>query len=317
MALVVAPGRWQWTITPFVVAATALTLWIYSRGIAKAGAWQRVGFLSGTALLFLALQSPLDALAEESFAVHQLQHLALLSIVPMLIALSSPAGPLLAGMPDWLRRRVYVPIASVRRVRAAFSFLSTPPVAAAGFIAMMATWLLPALQETALRDESVHDLMHFSMLFAGLFLYFCAFDRRPPPTGSHYGARVFSLLAVLLANIPLGAYLSYKETVRYPVYHAAAALGLAPIADERLGGLIQYVPGSMMLVAAVLLVLHAWRRQELRLEGWRRRGFIRKASLPRAGRTPERNNLRLGLALAGIGAFMFVAVVVAGILAHR
>lgn len=161
--------------------------------------------------------------------------------------------------------------------------------------------------------------MHFSMLLAGLFFYFCVFDPRSPPAGSGYGARVFALLAALLVNIGLGAYLSYKESVLYPAYGMAERVGLAPLMDERVGGLIQYVPGSMMFVVAVLLVLAAWRRRELRLSDWRERGFARRPygrdALPHS--TLARRNLRLGLTLGGICALFFSAAIVAGFLAHR
>jgi len=294
-------GSWwsQWTPTPFIVTATLLILCTYARGASHSSTWQRAGFLAGTAVLFLALQSPLDALAETSFAMHQVQHLVLLSLAPMLLALSAPAGSLLAGMPDPLRRRVYLPVASHRVARGLFGLLSRPPVAAVVFISVLLLWLLPAAQEAALRNPWVHDAMHFSMLLAGMFLYFCAFDPRPPPGGSGYGARVFALLAALLVNIPLGAFLSYKATVLYPFYPGAERLGRTPLLDEQLGGLIQYVPGSMMFVLAVLIALRAWHRNERRREAWRRRGLAAGAfDVPSEG-------------------FMFAAAIVGGVLALR
>ncbi|MGH8310897.1 MAG: hypothetical protein ACRETX_14015, partial [Steroidobacteraceae bacterium] len=72
----------------------------------------------------------------------------------------------------------------------------------------------------------------------------------------------------------------------------------------------------MMLVIAVLLVLGAWRRHESQLDGWRRRGFARQEFVPAPGSTLARRNVRLGLTLAGICAFMFAAAIVAGVLAH-
>lgn len=305
---------WRWTLTPTIIAATALVLWLYARGAGRARPWQRAGFLCGTVILFLALQSPLDALAEESFAVHQLQHLALLSLAPMLIALSAPAGPLIAGMPVWLRRRVYGPVSANRAVRQVFGLLSRPFVAAACFIAAMLFWLQPAMQTAALNDEAIHEWMHFSMLIAGMFLYFSALDPRAPPTGSGYGTRIFSLLAVLLVNVPLGAYLSYKRTILYPVYGAEPHIGIAPLVDERIGGLIQYVPGSMMFVIVALLVFGLWTRHETRAEGWRRRGLARKPAAIAHGDTLARRNLRLALLLTAVGTFMFAAVLIAGVL---
>ena len=308
----------MWTLTPFVVTATLLVLWLYARGAAHASAWQRIGFVAGTALLFLALQSPLDALADHSFAVHQVQHLVIHALAPMLLSLSAPAAALIAGMPAWLRRRAYVPVASPPLVRGTFALLSLPVVATAHFIAALLFWLVPAVQEQTLIDRFAHDAMHFSMLLAGLFFYFCVFDPRSPPTGSGYGARVFALLAALFVNVPLGAYLSYKERVLYPAYGAAERAGLAPLIDERIGGLIQYVPGSMMFVIAVLLVLAAWRRREMRLEGWRSRGFARRpqAHDALAASTLARRNVRLGLTLAGFCIFFFAGAIIAGVLAH-
>ncbi len=93
---------------------------------------------------------------------------------------------------------------------------------------------------------------------------------------------------------------------------------MSPLIDERVGGLIQYVPGSMMFVIAILLVLAAWHRHENRLHGWRSRGFVRRPygrdALPRS--TLARRNVRLGLILGGICAFMFTAAIVSGVLAH-
>ena len=308
-----------WTLTPFIVTATGLVLWLYARGLAHASIVQRIGFAAGSALLLLALQSPIDALAAHSFALHQVQHVMVHALGPMLLGLSAPAAAMIAGMPSWLLRRAYVPIASVGSARTAFAFLSKPLVAAAHYIAALLFWLLPAVQKQALLDPLVHDLMHLSMLLAGLFFYFCVFDPRSPPVGSGYGARVFALLSALFVNIPLGAYLSYKETLLYPAYGSAERAGLTPLVDERLGGLIQYVPGSMMLVIAILLVLAAWHRREVRLQGWRNRGFSRRPyaddALPQS--TLARRNLRLGLTLGGICAFMFAAAIIAGVLALR
>lgn len=316
-----AQSSWwsAWTPTPFVVTAALLVLWVYIRGIARASLWQRIGFLAGSALLFLALQSPLDALAAESFALHQVQHLLIHALIPLLLALSAPAAALIAGTPSWLLRRTYAPVASARGVRTTFAILSNPIVATVHFIAALLFWLIPAIQAQALVDPLFHDLMHFSMLLAGLFFYFCVFDPRSPPVGSGYGTRVFVLLAALFINIPLGAFLSYKETVLYPAYGEAQRLGLAPLTDERLGGLIQYIPGSMMSVIAVVLVLAAWRRREMRLQGWRDRGLVRRSygrdALPQA--TLARRNLRLGLTLGAVCAFMFTAAIIASVLAVR
>ena len=310
------PSPWQgWTITPAIVIATLLVLILYAHGATKSSWGQRAAFVVGAGLLFLALQSPLDSLAEASFAAHQVQHLVLLALVPMLLALSAPASSLIAGMPLALRRHAYAPVSSLRPVRVAFAVLARPPIAALHLIAAMIFWLVPAIQASALVNPAFHDVMHFSMLTAGLFFWFSAFDPRPPPIGARYGRRIVAILTVLVVNVLVGSYLSFKATRLYPAYDERSSLGLAALADERLGGLIQYVPGSMMLVLGVILVLRGWSRRESRLEGWRARGFAQMRSRE-APQSRTASTRRVGLILGVFSIFMFTAAIVVVVIAH-
>jgi putative membrane protein len=303
----------RWTITPAIVIATLLVLILYARGAAKSAWGQRAAFAIGAGLLFLALQSPLDSLAESSFAAHQVQHLVLFALAPMLLALSAPASSLISGMPLKLRRNLYAPVSSLRPVRVAFAVLAQPPVAALHLTAAMVFWLVPVVQAEALANPGLHDVMHFSMLMAGLFFWFSAFDPRPPPIGARYGRRIVAIVVVLVVNVLLGSYLSFKDTRLYPAYDELSSLGLPALADERLGGLIQYVPGSMMLVLGVILVLRGWSHREWRLEDWRARGFHQVRSHDLARRPSTR---RVGLTLGVFSILMFTAAIVVVVIAH-
>ena len=68
--------------------------------------WQKASFFSGIVVLFAALQSPMEPLAEHYFAIHQLQHLLVRMVGPLLILLGAPLTPMLRGMPTWLRQGV-------------------------------------------------------------------------------------------------------------------------------------------------------------------------------------------------------------------
>lgn len=306
-----------WNLTPFISVMTVVVVWIYLRGRGKAGLGQRALFLTGTALMFVALQSPLDGLADVSFAAHQVQHLSIHAFGPMLIALSAPAGALLAGMPAWLLRGVYVPIARVGPMRRLFSALSRPVVASVHFSVALVFWLLPPIQARALGDSAFHDLMHFSMMVAGLFFWFSMFDPRSPPTGSRYSVRIFALLGSLLVNVGFGAWLAMKSTVMWPAYGPGLRLGMTPLYDERLGGTIQYVPGNMMMAIGVIIVIAAWYRRERRTEGWHGRVAPQIATPALADQSVlQRRNRRVVASLLAVGAFMFTAAIVVGLLAH-
>src|SRR5262249_53720741 len=88
------------------LALMLLTGVIYARG------WQRLrrqqpnrfgrarlaSFLSGMAVVFFALASPLDAFAGLLLTVHMIQHLLLLMVAPPLILYGAPYLPLLRGL---------------------------------------------------------------------------------------------------------------------------------------------------------------------------------------------------------------------------
>ena len=106
-----------WHFTPDIVLLTLLAVALYLAGLWRLrgretfpSAWRSAGFLGGVMLVFLALESPLDALSEHLFFMHQIQHFLLHSAGPMLVMLAAPQGPLLAGSPPVLRHYVIGPV---------------------------------------------------------------------------------------------------------------------------------------------------------------------------------------------------------------
>jgi putative membrane protein len=57
----------------------------------------------------------------------------------------------------------------------------------------------------------------------------------------------------------LGALLTFSATIWYPTYAASASpWGLSPIEDQQLGGLIMWVPGGMVFLAAGIALAALW-----------------------------------------------------------
>ena len=67
------------------------------RSVSASGAWgvSRLGLVT----LFLALASPLEALAEVLLQAHMVQHLVLMMVAPPLLVYGAPTLPLLRGLP--------------------------------------------------------------------------------------------------------------------------------------------------------------------------------------------------------------------------
>ena len=202
--------------------------------------------------------------------MHQIQHMLLRMIGPMLIALSAPQGILIAGLPRPVRRSVLAPIVSNGTLRAIFRVITRPAAALAIFISALYFWQIPRYHNIALLNPLVHYVMHVTMLAAGLLFWWLMFDRRPPPHGLRYGFRLIMLLLTVLSNILIGSATTLKSMVLYDAYDLQGRLfGFTPLADELIGGYIMWVPNSMMSIIAILIVLNMLARHEVRLDARR------------------------------------------------
>ena len=320
-----APAAAAWTAWQFkadIIGGIALAAVLYVAGMWKLRAkdrlsvpWRHASFFAGLAALFIALQSPLDALAEHSFFMHQIQHLLLQTVAPVLLMLAAPQAALVAGFPAPLRRAIVAPILGSRAVRGVFGFLSQAWIAALLLVASLYAWHWPAWHDLALRDEPVHYLMHVTMLAAGLLFFAAIFDPRPAPLGARYGMRINALWAAMTACMLLGVGLALKNSALYPAYDELGRLfDLSALGDERLGGLIMWIPGSAAWVPAFLVLLRRWDTQELRIHDRRARGIA-----PAAAATASANvrvGLMIGLlALGGFAATLVIGWISTG--AHR
>lgn len=253
-----------WQLTPELTLPTVLVLVLYWAGVRKrrqqghpVGAGRQIAYYAGVLSIFLSLQGPFDAMADRSFAMHQIEHLLLRMVGPMLLALSAPIAELLLGVPPWGRRWVVRPIARRRSVRLLYSVSVQPLVATLVFNGALYFWQLPHYHDLAILDDGVHDLMHFTMLWSGLFFFWMLLDPRPRSRArTSFGMRFTLLVLSLLAEIALGALITFKSQVWYPAYDLWGRLwALGAMTDERWGGLIIWIPSAMMGVITGLLML--------------------------------------------------------------
>lgn len=319
-----------WHFTPDIVLLALLAVALYVAGLRRLrgretlpSPWRSASFLGGVALVFFALESPLDSLSEHLFFIHQIQHFLLHSIGPMLVMLAAPQGPLLTGSPRALRHYLIGPVMANGPVRVVFRAVSRPTAATLLFVGSLYLWQWPVLHDLAVRNDAVHYAMHVSMLVAGLVFFWCVFDVRPAPLGARYGARVTMLWVAVVGNILLGAVTTLKRDVLYTAYDAFGRLwGFAGLADEQLGGLIIWIPPSMMCLVALLVVIHKWSAHESRIGPRLARGLGKSAAaappawdrMPEAGVRAAARNRKLGLKLAMLALGVFAGILALGTL---
>jgi cytochrome c oxidase assembly factor CtaG len=190
-------------------------------------------FVTGVALLLLALVSPLDALGDEYLlSAHVAQHFLLALVVPALFVLGAPEN--LPAMPRWL---------------------SNPWIAWPLGVGSMLVWHVPALFNAALASEPLHIAQHLDFLVTGTIFWWPVFGSRPLSTAP----AVTYLFTACSACSLLGATLTFGPVGAYPVYvHASLPLiretwGIDARSDQQLAGMLMWVPGCFVFLSAILV----------------------------------------------------------------
>lgn len=261
----------DWAFTPFICILTLAIVADYINGLRRRrrsrriSTWRHVAFFTGTALIFLALQSPIDPLADHFFFMHQIEHLMIMHLGALLVVIAMPTGVLLRGLPRWARVRVVKPIMQMPSVRASFDFLGHPAVAPVMFLAAMIFWNMPRFHDTAVLHEDVHYFMHYTMLLFGLFYWWMLCDPRAKSLKRFpWGGRILVLCAVTIGTNVFSAYLTFVHERLYTVYDQLnGAWGISAMRDQHLGALILWIPTSMMEAFVFLALVWCWAQADI------------------------------------------------------
>jgi putative membrane protein len=136
-----------------------------------------------------------------------------------------------------------------------WSTLTDPLVAWALHALALWAWHIPTLFDAALQNEAVHIAQHVSFLGTALFFWWSVLghDPRGRYGPGHSAAYLFT---TMMHTSALGALLSLAPTPWYsPYIPLTGALGMDPVDDQQLGGLVMWVPAALAYVIAALAVL--------------------------------------------------------------
>jgi putative membrane protein len=186
----------------------------------------------GVALLLVAVFSPLAAWGEQrSFAAHMAQHLLLGDLAPLVLAIA------LAGA------------ASVH-----------PAIALPVWAANLVAWHVPVVYEAALHHDAVHVLQHVALFAGGLLLWISVFSPR-----YSVPARLGAVAGMMLVSLGLATVLLWWPRIIYATYRDAHTLGgISPLSDQRLGGGLMLLEGSIAAFAvAAWLILQLLREESV------------------------------------------------------
>ncbi|MGM0702369.1 MAG: cytochrome c oxidase assembly protein [Pseudomonadota bacterium] len=252
-----------WEFSPTWFLACLLAVALYLRGLRRRwrsdlapGVGRVVAYLLGIVSIYAVTQTHYDYLSQYMFFTHRGQHLVLHHVAPFLIALSAPLPILADGLPasvrEWSGKRLLAAL-----LRPAYRLLQHPCVAPLLFVGLIYFWLVPEIHFDAMLSADLYQAMNWSMALDGLLFWWLVLDRRAPRQGGlGYGKRIVILLAVIPPQILLGAYIAFNQAVIFDVYEVCGrAWPLAPLDDQRIGGLLTWIPASMMSAIGILIVL--------------------------------------------------------------
>ena len=256
---------WAWPPVVTVAVALVALLWVRAtRQVARehpGNPYPRrrtVSFAAALLLVLLALQSGIERYDTTLFSMHMVQHLILLFPVPILLLQAGPMTLLLrVASPRWRAR-----ILSVLQSRTV-GVISHPLVGWTLLVAVMWGTHLSVMFETALEDETIHNMEHALYLSTALLFWAPIFSVDPIRHRLRGGGALAYLITQMPQNSFLGVAIMFSSTPLYPHYVSLQrAWGPTPLEDQQLAGAIMWLVGDALFLAAIFVVLAALAKSE-------------------------------------------------------
>lgn len=250
-----------WSLHPTVLIGTALFAGLYFFGITawrrkhaageRVSPWQVLSFSLGCLLLLGVLNGPIHDLSDYYlFSAHMFQHLVLTLVVPPLW---------LAGTPGWLLR----PLFSRPRIRALARFITRPVVAGAIYSITITAWHAIQLYDLMMRSHEVHILTHLMFIAVAVIMWWPVMSPSPEVPRTSPGLAMLYLFLVGIPMQAVAAMISLSNSVLYEWYALAPRTWeLSALDDQKIGGLMMWVPGGLYLAGAIGIVFFIWAGRE-------------------------------------------------------
>jgi len=253
-----------WSFSPGVLIGAAIVTGVYvrrwrqvrlgasPRRTVEAPVWRLCSFIASVAVALIALISPMDALADQLFFGHMIQHMLLLDVVPILAIL---------GLTKVILRPVTRAVHDLERRAGP---LAHPAFAVLLYVTAIWAWHIPAAYDFAVTHPTVHVLEHISFVLAGsLYWWHLLSPIRARLRLDGMGPVIYMATTKLFVGA-LGMGLAFAPSALYPYYvHHVRVWGISAVDDQSVAGLIMAVEQSLVMgVALVTLFVRALTESE-------------------------------------------------------
>ena len=209
-------ARWNWD--PLLLLSIAVAL-IISLRLPPASRKPAIAFTGVFAILYI---SPFCALGSALFAARSVHHLLLILIAAPLLAHAAARLPQRGSLASWTIIQALI----------------------------LWFWHAPPAYDFALSNSAAFWLMQLSILLsAAAFWHALARSQLP--------GRIIALFATMMQMSLLGALLTFAQSAIYrPHWLTTQAWGMSPLEDQQLAGILMWIPGGTIYLAAALF--YAW-----------------------------------------------------------
>ncbi len=219
--------------------------------------------IAGYAILFFAVAGPPEAFSDEMFFAHMTQHILIAMVASVLLLAATPMAAYLWAMPEGVRVGLAPTLSEkgwLRRINAA---LTNPRFALPAFVLTLWGWHVPELYSLAVRNDIVHLAMHLSMFFTALLFWWPIIGPPPVRTPLSDPQRIIYLVLVVTPTAVLAAIITLSNTIIYtPYIDTPHHFTLTPAEDQRIGGLLMWIPGNIVYLATLTTLFLRWFSQE-------------------------------------------------------
>lgn len=223
-------------------------------GSSRIPLWRIGTFAGGMLIMLLALQGPLHELSDYFlFSAHMVQHLLIMLVVPPL---------LLIGIPGWMLR----PLLTIPGVLPVARLLTRPVTAFLLVNLIFGAWHFPEPYDLMMRDHLVHKGMHLMIMSVGVALWWPVMSPLPELPRLPGPVQMLYLFVLGIPMMAVAVVIAFSNTHFYTWYALAPRIipALSEIEDQRLGALIMWVPGALVMWLGISFTYFRWSRRELR-----------------------------------------------------
>jgi len=253
----------DWSLPWFLTSTLVLAMIVYVRGYfairrtrpSLFPEWRLYSFLLGMSMLWLSIGSPMDGFSDALLSAHMVEHLILMSIVPPLVLLGSPAVPMLRGLPAPFVKIVLGPLLRSQPLLKLGQFLTTPLVAWLAMNVAYLAWHLPRAYDLALQNEPIHGFEHICFLGTSILFWWPLIQPWPAKRRDYGWTMLLYLIAADFINTAICAYLAFCDHPVYVYYQQQPNIFHVDLLDDQiLGAGFMWVVGSTIFLVPAMVV---------------------------------------------------------------